>query len=201
MRSFSPNAPPAGRSAQPTPRRPISSPSPAHSSGRRSIAPSPPSSSPAPQPPSSTGAKTWARSSARARSSTSATLVYQYAHAVVTQCSAQPALIGNWLPEVPRQSFTAQLRAERRSLGSLTLAARARGHAWDDRANTYLLNSFFQLDLFACHNFGPRWTASVILNNLLNQRPDVARTPILTLGSPFLAQAGLAFHWNGTAAH
>jgi outer membrane receptor protein involved in Fe transport len=131
----------------------------------------------------------------------SATLGYQYAHAVVTQFSAQPALIGNWIPEVPRQSFTAQLRAERRSLGSLTLAARAGGHAWDDSANTYLLNSFFQLDLFARHDFGPRWTASVILNNLLNQRPDVARTPILTLGSPFLAQAGLAFRWNGTAAH
>jgi outer membrane receptor protein involved in Fe transport len=135
----------------------------------------------------------------------SATLGYQYAHAVVTQFSgqpsAQPSLIGNWIPEVPRQSFTAQLRAERRSLGSLTLAARASGRAWDDSANTYLLSSFFQLDLFARHDFGPRWTASVILNNLLNQRPDVARTPILTLGSPFLAQAGLAFRWNGTAAH
>src|ERR1017187_1885580 len=131
----------------------------------------------------------------------SATLGYQYAHAVVTQFSAQPALIGNWIPEVPRQSFTAQLRAVSPRLGSLTLAARAGGHAFDDSANTYLLNSFFQLDLFARHDFGPRWTASVILNNLLNQRPDVARTPILTLGSPFLAQAGLAFHWNGTAAH
>jgi outer membrane receptor protein involved in Fe transport len=131
----------------------------------------------------------------------SATLGYQYAHAVVTQFSAQPTLVGNWIPEVPRQSFTAQLRAERRSLGSLTLSARAGGHAWDDSANTYLLSSFFQLDLFARHDFGSRWTASVILNNLLNQRPEVARTPILTLGSPFLAQAGLAFHWNGAAAH
>jgi outer membrane receptor protein involved in Fe transport len=135
----------------------------------------------------------------------SATLGYQYAHAVITQFSgqpsAQPSLIGNWIPEVPRQSFTAQLRAANPRLGSLTLAARASGHAWDDSANTYLLSSFFQLDLSARHDFGPRWTASVILSNLLNQRPDVARTPILTLGSPFLAQAGLAFHWNGDRAH
>jgi outer membrane receptor protein involved in Fe transport len=131
----------------------------------------------------------------------SATLGYQYAHAVVTQFSAQPSLVGNWIPEVPRQSFTAQLRAARPRLGSLTLAARAGGRAFDDSANTYLLSSFFQLDLFARHDFGPRWAASVVVNNLLNQRPDVARTPILTLGSPFLAQAGLAFHWNGTAAH
>jgi len=128
----------------------------------------------------------------------SATLGYQYAHATVTRFSAQPSLVGNWIPEVPRQSFTAQLRADRPGLGEFTLAARASGQAWDDSANTYLLNPFFQLDLFAHHDFGPHWTASATFNNLLNQRPDVARTPILTLGSPFLAQAGLAFHWNRT---
>jgi outer membrane receptor protein involved in Fe transport len=134
------------------------------------------------------------------RRAISATLGYQYAHAIVTRFSAQPSLIGNWIPEVPRQSFTAQLRAERPRLGSLTLAARAGGHAWDDSANTFLLNPFFQLDLFARHDFGSRWTASVALNNLTNQRPEVARTPTLTLGSPFLAQAGLAFHWSGGTA-
>ena len=131
------------------------------------------------------------------RRAISATLGYQYAHAVVTQFSAQPALVGNWIPEVPRQSFTAQLRAAAPRLGELTLAARASGQAWDDSANTYLLHAFFQLDLAARHDFGPHWTASLNLTNLLNQRPDVARTPILTLGSPLLAEGGLAFHWNG----
>jgi outer membrane receptor protein involved in Fe transport len=131
----------------------------------------------------------------------SASLGYQYAHATVTLFSAQPSLVGNWIPEVPRQNFTAQLRAAQPRLGELTLAARASGHAWDDTANTYLLNAFFQLDLFARHDFGPHWSASAILNNLLNQRPDVARTPILTIGSPFVAQGGLAFHWNGSATH
>jgi outer membrane receptor protein involved in Fe transport len=131
----------------------------------------------------------------------SATLGYQYAHAVVTQFSAQPTLIGNWIPEVPRDSFTAQLRAARPSLGELTLAVRATGQVWDDSANTFLLNPFFQLDLSARHDFGARWSASLILNNLLNQRPDVARTPTLTLGSPFLAQGGIAFHWDRSAAH
>jgi outer membrane receptor protein involved in Fe transport len=127
----------------------------------------------------------------------SATLGYQYAHAIVTQFSAQPSLVGNWIPEVPRQSFTAQLRAARPRLGQLTLAARASGHAWDDSANTYLLHAFFQLNLAAHHDFGRHVTASAILTNLLNQRPDVARTPILTLGSPILAQGGLSFHWFG----
>ncbi len=131
----------------------------------------------------------------------SATLGYQYSHAVVTRFSAQPSLIGHWIPEVPRQSFTAQLRAVRPRIGELTFAARASGHAFDDSANTFTLSPFVSLDLFARHNFGPHWSASLILDNLLNQRPDVARTPILTLGSPFLAEGGLAFHWNGTSTY
>jgi outer membrane receptor protein involved in Fe transport len=130
-----------------------------------------------------------------------ATLGYQYAHAIVTRFSAQPTLIGKWIPEVPRQSFTAQLHASTPRLGELTLAARAGGQAWDDSANTFLLDPFFQLDLFARHDLGSHWTASATLNNLTDQRPQVARTPTLTLGSPFLAQGGLAFHWSGAAGH
>jgi outer membrane receptor protein involved in Fe transport len=135
----------------------------------------------------------------------SATLGYQYAQAVVTRYNPPPTtsgppqnLVGNWIPEVPRQSFTAQLRATHPRLGTLTLAARASGQAWDDSANTFLLDPFFQLDLSAQHNFGAHLTANAILTNLLNQRPDVARTPTLTLGSPFLAQASLTFLWPTT---
>lgn len=137
----------------------------------------------------------------RPHQAVSATIEYQYAHAVVTRFSAQPSLVANWIPEVPRQSFTAQLRAERPRFGEFTLAARASGHVYDDSANTYayILHSFFSLDLSARHDFGSHWSASLIFDNLLNQRPDVARTPILTLGSPFLAEGGLAFHWNGGA--
>ncbi|HEV2645896.1 MAG TPA: TonB-dependent receptor [Acidobacteriaceae bacterium] len=130
----------------------------------------------------------------------SATVGYQYSHAIVTRYNPPPptqSLVGNWIPDVPRQNFTAQLRAANHRLGELTLAARATGHVWDDSLNTNELHPFFQLDLFARHDFGPRWSASVTLNNLLNQRPEVSFTPpLLTLGSPFLAQGGIAFHWN-----
>ena len=137
----------------------------------------------------------------RPHKAVSAALGYQYAHAAVTRFSAQPTLVGHWIPEVPRQSFTAQLRAERSRIGEVTLAARASGHAFDDSANTFVLDSFFNLDLAARHDFGPRWTVSLILDNLLNQRPNVARTPILTLGSPFVAEGRIAFHWNGTPTY
>jgi outer membrane receptor protein involved in Fe transport len=134
----------------------------------------------------------------------SAALGYQYSHAIVTRYNPPPPtqqLVGKWIPEVPRQNFTAQLRAANRRLGEATLAARATGHVWDDSLNTNQLHPFFQLDLFARHDFGSRWSASVTLDNLLNQRPDVSFTPpLLTLGTPFLAQGGIAFHWDSDRA-
>jgi hypothetical protein len=101
----------------------------------------------------------------------SATLGYQYAHAVVTRFSAQPSLVGNWIPEVPRQSFTAQLRAERPRLGELTLAARASGHAWDDSANTYAPHSFFSARPLRPPRLRPHWTASLILTTSSTSAP------------------------------
>jgi outer membrane receptor protein involved in Fe transport len=121
---------------------------------------------------------------------------YQYANAVVTQFSAQPSLVGNWIPEVPRQAFTAQVRAHRSRIGEITFAAKANGKAFDDSANTFVLGSFIELDLSARHNFGSRWSAFTNLQNLLNQRADVSETPTLTLGSPFVATAGIAYRWG-----
>ena len=126
----------------------------------------------------------------------SAGIGYQYAHAVVTEFSAKPALVGNWIPQVPRQSLTAQFRAAQRRAGELTLVLRATGRAYDDSSNIYPLDHFVSVGLYGRHDFGSRWTASLLLDNLFNQRPQVARTPNLSLGSPFLAQGGLAFHWS-----
>lgn len=138
------------------------------------------------------------RSEIRPGRAISATLGYQYAHAVVTQFSAQPALVGKWIPQVPRNSFTAQLRAAVPSIAEFTLAARASGHAFDDSSNIYVLNHYFLLGLYGRRNIGTHWAASVSLQNLTNQRPEVARTPTPTLGSPFLAQGGIEYHFSRT---
>jgi len=124
---------------------------------------------------------------------------YQYAHAVVTAFSAQPSLVGTWIPEVPREMATAQLRAQNRRLGLLTLAARESGRAYDGSANTYELHSFFVLDAYGERSFAPKWVAFVSVQNLFHRQIDVARTPLLTLGTPFLAQGGVRFRWGGTA--
>ncbi len=125
----------------------------------------------------------------------SATFGYQYANAVVTKFSAQPTLVGNWIPEVPRQSFTAQVHASSKRVGELTLAARAGGSAYDDAANQFQLNGFFSLDVSGHRSLGHHLDASFLIQNVTNQRPQVARTPTLTLGSPIFGEGGLRLHF------
>ena len=119
---------------------------------------------------------------------------YQYAHAIVTAFSAQAQLVGLWIPDVPRHSTTAQLRYQR-GAGSYTLAARESGRAFDDSANTYELHSFFVLDAYADYRVRSHVTLYVSLQNLLNRSIETARTPNLTLGTPFIAQGGVRFTW------
>ena len=123
---------------------------------------------------------------------------YQYAHAVVTAFSAQPSLVGKRIPEVPSQSVTMQLRAARARWGAVTVAGRASGQAFDDSSNIYPLHRFFLLDVYGEHGLGRGFLAFVSVQNLLNQRPEVARTPLLTLGNPVLAQGGVRYAWGGT---
>lgn len=127
----------------------------------------------------------------------SGTVGVQYAHAVVTAFTAQPGLVGRWIPNVPRTSVTAQLRAQRARWGVATVALRAAGRQYDDSSNIFPLSSFALLDVYGERELGRGFTAFAAVQNLLNQRPEVARTPNLTLGSPVLVQGGVRFGWGG----
>jgi outer membrane receptor protein involved in Fe transport len=123
-------------------------------------------------------------------------LGYEYAHAIVTNFSAQPTLVGLWIPDVPRHTTTAQLRYRAGSRADFTLAARETGHAFDDSSNTYKLHAFFVLDASAEARVRPHMTAFVSFQNLLNRAIETARTPYLTLGTPFIAQGGVRIAWK-----
>ena len=124
----------------------------------------------------------------------SATFGYQFAAATVTKFSAQTVLVGNQIPQVPRQTGTAQLRLAKQALGELTIALRASGIAYDDANNQFPLAGFLALDVSGTHTLAHHLEAFFLIQNLTNQRPQVSRTPLLTLGSPLFAEAGLRFH-------
>jgi outer membrane receptor protein involved in Fe transport len=122
---------------------------------------------------------------------------YQYAHAIVTSFQAQPSLVGLWIPEVPRNAATAQLRYRAGHATNITLAARESGRVFDDSSNIYELHGFFVLNGYAETNFRRNYSAYISLQNILDRRIETARTPYLTLGTPFLIQGGIKLQWGG----
>ena len=109
---------------------------------------------------------------------------YQYANATVTRFDQQPSLVGSWIPQVPHQTATLQLRAREARWGTLGLEARASGQQYDDDANTFRLSGFFTMNAFASHTFRRHYEGFVAAENLLDRRIEVGRTPTLTLGQP-----------------
>jgi outer membrane receptor protein involved in Fe transport len=120
---------------------------------------------------------------------------YQYTNATVTKGTGD-APAGNWIPQVAHNMASAQLRAYKPSIGTLSLQARASGHQFDDDANTYLLHSYFKLDAYASHDFGKRIELFTSGENLFDRQIEVGRTPTLTLGSPRVARIGFLFKLN-----
>jgi outer membrane receptor protein involved in Fe transport len=127
---------------------------------------------------------------------------YQYTHATVTNFSVDPALAGLnpslaglRVPQIPRHQFDFQARYNRPFI-LLAVQGRFGGNQFDDDQNTLLLRRYFSLDATASHTLRPGVDLFVAVENLLNQRYDVARTPVLTVGPPILARAGLRLQFG-----
>ena len=101
-----------------------------------------------------------------------------------------------WIPEVPRESATGQVHLRTARWGVFTVAGRASGRAYDDSANTFVLHTFVQLDAYGEKAVGRGLTAYASVENLLNRRADVARTPVLTQGIPIVVGGGVRYGWG-----
>lgn len=115
---------------------------------------------------------------------------YQFAISTVTKFQVQPALVGNWTPQVPRNLATLQARFERAVLGTVNIDLRTSGQQYDDQANQFRLAGYAQVDLYGEHRFG-RWRVYSEVQNLLDQPVEAGRTPLLTLGSPRTVTVGV----------
>ena len=127
---------------------------------------------------------------------------YEYTNATVTSFTVDPALaglnpslVGLDVPQVPRHQFDFQVRYTRPFI-LLGVQGRFGGNQFDDDQNTLLLRRYFTLDLNATHALRPGLDVFVAVENLLNQRYDVGRTPVLTVGPPILARAGLRLQFG-----
>lgn len=114
----------------------------------------------------------------------------QYVDATVTSFSANPALVGNLVPHVPRHDLDFQVRYSRPRFLTASLQGSFTGAAFDNDQNTLPLRKYFLLDAFASRTLGHGMEIFVAAENLTGQRYDVARTPVLTSGPPILFRGG-----------
>jgi outer membrane receptor protein involved in Fe transport len=127
---------------------------------------------------------------------------YRYTDATVSNFTVDPALaglnpslVGLQVPQIPRHQLDFQARYSRPSI-LLALQGRFGGNQFDDDQNTLLLRRYFTLDVSASHSVRRGVDLFVAVENLLNRRYDVGRTPVLTVGPPILARAGLRMQFG-----
>jgi outer membrane receptor protein involved in Fe transport len=113
---------------------------------------------------------------------------YQYAHATVTK---GPQVVGNWIPNVPRNMATMNVRAFESRLGMLSLQSRLSGRQYDNDANTFLLHGYFRMDAYGSHQFGRLIEVFAAGENLFDRDIEVAKTPTTTLARSRVARAGV----------
>lgn len=121
---------------------------------------------------------------------------YEYTDATVTSFSANPALAGLWIPQVPHHQFTLQARYVKPFV-LVGVQGRYVGKQFDDDQNLLPLARFFVLDAIISHPLRPGVEVFVAGENLLNQQYQIGRTPVLTVGPPVLARAGLRLQFGG----
>jgi len=116
---------------------------------------------------------------------------YLFADATVVDFPASSVLEGLRLPQVPRQQLTIQTRYENPSIVTLGLQARASSSQFDDDLNQFRLDSYFTLDAFVSRRLNRRLEIFGAVENVFDQRYEVGKTPVTTLGPPILIRGGL----------
>ncbi len=122
---------------------------------------------------------------------------YQFAVATVTRfnttSTAQKNLLDKWIPQVPRQSVTAQIHYDAPRFATFSVTTISSGRQFDDAENLSLLHAFTRFDLFAERRLLRGFSLYASSQNVFNRVIEAGRTPTLTLASPRVVQAGVRF--------
>jgi outer membrane receptor protein involved in Fe transport len=124
---------------------------------------------------------------------------YQFVNATVVSFPADPtnnpSIEGNQLPQIPRNQFTLQARYWNPARLMLSVQGRFVGDQFDDDINTLLLGRFFAMDILAGRSLGHGVEVFGAIENVTNQRYDIAKTPTPNMGPPILARIGVRLNF------
>ena len=110
------------------------------------------------------------------------------------------SLLGNRMAQVPRNIFTWEARYWNPSRILLSVQGRFVGNQFDDDQNQYPLGRFYTMDLQLGRNITRNMEVFVAAENLLDQRYNVANTPVangslFNIGPPILYRVGLRLNF------
>ncbi|HVG32864.1 MAG TPA: TonB-dependent receptor [Pyrinomonadaceae bacterium] len=128
---------------------------------------------------------------ARVREHWTITGGYLFADASVLRFPTNTALEGLRLPQVARHQLNLQMRYTNRALFNEGLQTRLAGAQFDDDQNRFRLGRYFVMDALVSKPFARGLEIFGAVENLLNQKYEIGRTPTTTLGPPRLLRVGL----------
>jgi outer membrane receptor protein involved in Fe transport len=135
-------------------------------------------------------------SEARITSTISLNAGYLLANATVLRFPANRTLEGLLIPQVARHQFTFQARYANPSILTFALQGRAIGAQFDDDQNQLKLDKYFVLDALASRRLNNHFDVFLAVENVFNQRYDIGRTNVTTIGPPTLARAGFRLNFG-----
>ena len=120
---------------------------------------------------------------------------YLFVNSTVLHFAANPALIGNFLPQVPQNqfSFQASYAGKKWTAG---MQGRFLGNQFDDDLNTLPLGRAFSLDVQVSRKLGWHTSLFFAAQNLTNDRFYTAATPVYMTGPPLFVRGGARITWR-----
>lgn len=115
---------------------------------------------------------------------------YLLADASVVRFPVNVSLEGLRIPQVARHQFTFQTRYSNPSVLTIGLQGRAAGSQFDDDQNVFRLAPYFTLDAFVARRVTNHLEIFGAIENVFDQRYEVGKTPVTTLGPPILVRGG-----------
>lgn len=118
---------------------------------------------------------------------------YNYIGATVVSFPANTSLVGLEIPQVPRNQFTWSARYWNPAKIMFSVQGRYSGVQYDDDQNQFPLDSYYTMDVMAGRSLSHGVEIFGTAENVLNQRYQVARTPLVNIGPPILLSIGLRY--------
>lgn len=119
---------------------------------------------------------------------------YLFVDARVTLFPASLDLVGNRLPQVPRQQLNLQLRYRPDERWFFGVQSRASSGQFEDDLNTLRLRPYLVIDASSSYRVKNGIDVYAAVENLFNSRYDVGLTPVRSVASPLSIRFGIRLY-------